>query len=79
MTNRAPLITAIVLLLLPVLYVGSYVVLVEPPSPAFRNRPVMLYPYPDEPLHYRLGGEMAAAFYWPLNQIDRMVRPGVWE
>jgi hypothetical protein len=76
MTNRAPLITAIVLLLLPVLYLGSYFALVVPRPPAYQSRPVMLYP--DQSLHYRLGGRGAAAFYWPINQIDRKVRPGAW-
>ena len=74
MTNRAPIIVAIVLLLLPVLYLGSYLALVVPgfwlPSiPADSN----------ENFNYRYGGMLAAKFFWPLEQIDRKFRPKAWE
>ncbi|WP_254514018.1 hypothetical protein [Anatilimnocola floriformis] len=72
--SRAPLIVAIVLLLLPVLYVGSYLVLVQPGEDrlervsmdriAFRN--------------YRMNGDWPSRIFWPLEQIDRKLRPGVW-
>lgn len=71
--NRGPLILAIVLLLLPVLYVGSYLALVNPSghvslkSSLFGNAR-MLNEYVE---HYRVGGESAATFYWPLEQVDR--------
>jgi hypothetical protein len=75
--SRAPLIAAIVLLLLPVLYVGSYFALVAPSG--------VLIPVTG-PIgesgflvrHYRWGGEFAEQVYWPLKQIDRKLRPGAW-
>lgn len=75
--SRAPLIVAIVLLLLPVLYVGSYLALVVPQStlvlrrkgPSGRN---VVYPY-------RIRSHWLATGFWPLEQIDRKVRPGAWE
>jgi hypothetical protein len=67
MTNRAPLILAITLLLLPVLYVGSYLALVRPGLPNPRTGS-----------NYRYGGFVASYFYWPLEQIDRGVRPDTW-
>lgn len=73
MTNRAPLIVAIVLLLLPVLYVGSYFALVVPKGfhPSYD-------PYGTR-VHYRRGGSYAAKFFWPLEQIDWTMRPKEWE
>ncbi|WP_425617883.1 hypothetical protein NA78x_001573 [Anatilimnocola sp. NA78] len=71
---RAPLIFAIVLLLLPVLYVGSYLALVNVSADekeAFfaRQRNVGAY---------RVGSKLASRFFWPLEQIDRKVRPEAW-
>jgi len=71
----APIIAA-VLLLLPVLYVGSYLALVNPffgsvdrgsnNGVEFRHG-------------YRNGGEWAWRLYYPLEQMDRRVRPKAWE
>jgi hypothetical protein len=74
--SRAPLIIAMVLLLLPVLYVGSYLALVLPP-------PSISTPY-NEILarrwsNYRAGGRFAEIVFWPLEQIDRKLRPGAWD
>ncbi|WP_425613636.1 hypothetical protein NA78x_003471 [Anatilimnocola sp. NA78] len=74
---RAPLIVAIVLLLLPVLYVGSYLALVEPGGVRFTKvvsvgsqyRIVVIYET------YRYGGNWADRIFWPAEQIDRKVRP----
>ena len=55
--SRAPLI---VLLLLPVVYVGSYLVMVEHGSA----------------LPYR--SEVERSFFWPLEQVDRKLRPLTW-
>ncbi|WP_254512281.1 hypothetical protein [Anatilimnocola floriformis] len=75
--SRAPLIVAIVLLLLPVLYVGSYLALVVPGPPipgAFSGiRPGTIYRGP-----YRYGKEWADRLFWPLEQIDRKLRPETW-
>ena len=73
--SYAPIIAAL-LLLLPVLYVGSYLALVEPVP--------VLFPYPDGSseitvgTRYEWGGEWATSFYWPLRKIDGIVRQGVW-
>ena len=76
MTNRAPLILAIVLLLLPVLYVGSYFALVVPGPPWHYDMDAKAMIFPD---HYRLGGEWAKAVFWPLEQIDQRGRPVAWK
>jgi hypothetical protein len=31
------------------------------------------------PADYRIGGSVAARFFWPLEQIDRLVRSGAWD
>ena len=67
-TSRLPLILAIVVLLLPVLYVASYLALVLPT--AFHG---FVDGYP-----YRMGGEFSARAFWPLEQIDRRVRRNSW-
>jgi hypothetical protein len=71
--SRAPLLIAIVLLLLPVLYVGSYFALVEPIG-AFVDLPSGGY-YVS---HYRISGRSPAKVFWPLEWIDRRMRPGSW-
>jgi hypothetical protein len=78
--SRAPLIAAIVLLLLPVLYVGTYFAMVTPPvrmSPAtFLHR---IFNSPDGKIsNYRAFPTVSPKLYWPLEKIDRKVRPGVW-
>jgi hypothetical protein len=70
MTKRAPLIAAILLLLLPLLYLGSYLALVTPGprigwgSARYSN--------------YRAADEFCIRFFWPLEQIDRQLRPNAW-
>lgn len=84
-TSRAPLIVAIVLLLLPVLYVGSFYALVMP-----QGRPVLVPEGSPKPVvhgmiqlwqlsHYRFGHVIPSRVYWPLEQIDRKLRPRAWE
>jgi hypothetical protein len=76
--SRTPLIVAIVLLLLPVLYVGSYLALV---SPSEARADEVTYSNTGEHYShgYRNGGNWAWRLFWPLEQIDRKVRPGAWE
>lgn len=62
--SRAPVIVAIVLLLLPVMYVGSYLAMVVP---AGLNDP---FEFP--------GGQFCATAFWPLEQFDRKLRPEHW-
>ena len=72
--SRAPLIVAIVLLLLPVPYVGSYLALVKPAAIGMLRgdaRDVYLS-------FYRFEGRWLGRIFWPLEQIDRKVRPGAW-
>jgi hypothetical protein len=76
--SRAPLIVAIALLLLPVLYAGSYLALVEPEgvyhvcmSGNSSARSLMG--------HYRFYSPITDKVFWPLEQVDRKVRPGAWD
>jgi hypothetical protein len=77
MTSRAPLILAILLLLLPALYVGSYLALVVPEG---RYLICMSGDPTSYSLigHYRIYPPVARLFYWPLEQIDRNLRPLEW-
>jgi hypothetical protein len=60
-SHFAPPIIAAFLLAVPILYVGSYLVLVKPDlTKTFE--------------YYRFGGETAARIYWPLERIDRQFR-----
>ncbi len=75
MKKHAPPIVAIVLLLLPVLYVGSYLALVWPDAERF-NRADSRSDFPT----YRYETESwACRLYWPLERIDRKLRPGAWQ
>lgn len=78
--SKAPLSVAIFLLLLPlvllVLYVASYLALVEPYA-----RPTALSRAFGDDLyweHYRMDCQSYARLFWPLEQIDRKLRPGAW-
>jgi hypothetical protein len=75
-SNRAPLLTAIILLLLPVLYVGSYCALVKPWNTGFDP---YRFPVDQNEVHYRWGGRWAGVAFWPLEQIDRKFRPDAWD
>jgi hypothetical protein len=73
--SRAPLIIAIVLLVLPILYVVSYLALVWPDA----ERLLWADSRSDFPT-YRYETETWACYvYWPLEQLDRNVRPGAWQ
>jgi hypothetical protein len=74
--NRGPLIFAIVLLLLPVLYVGSYLALVTPGVNGSRYvTQDGFYAYAP----YRYQARVCPRVYWALEMIDRKVRPGAWQ
>ena len=75
--SRAPLIIAVVLLLLPVLYVGSYLALVMPEG-YFRTDPRRAGVY-DIRVHYRWLDPRAGVAFWPLEQIDRKLRAWAWD
>lgn len=73
---RAPLVIAIVLLLLPLLYVGSYLALKKPLAVAvMRNGRSGTYVVAE----YRMGKRIAGYAFYPLEQIDRQLRPSAWE
>jgi hypothetical protein len=77
--SRAPLIFAIVLLLLPVLYVGSYFALVDPPE---NRRTMRKGRIPASRLfdpNYRIAARYAEVVFYPLERIDRKVRPAAWD
>jgi hypothetical protein len=68
---------ATVLLLLPVAYVGSYLAMAQPGwvlhvCTHSGNGEIPLEPY-------RFGGEWSACLFWPVEQIDRKLRPSLWE
>jgi hypothetical protein len=79
MKRHAAPILAVVLLLLPVLYVGSYLALVVP-GPRFIYSSVPSGYMPVETRdNYRFAHTATGLFFWPLEQIDRKVRQGAWE
>jgi hypothetical protein len=73
--STAPIIAAI-LLLLPVLYVGSYLALVDPMVSS--TAPLMTVLTRKGSSDYRAFGNIAPIAFWPLEQIHRKLRPNVW-
>lgn len=60
------------LLILPLIYLGTYFANVIPGG-VWRN------PWSAEGMqYYRVGGRRAEFVYWPLERIDRQLRPSVW-
>ena len=72
MSSRAPLIVAIALLLLPVVYVVSYLALVAPRSVVVSPRGILIMS------NYRVAHRVLPIVFLPLEQIDRKIRPQVW-
>lgn len=70
----APMVVAVLLFML-VLYIGSYFALVVPNPGSATVRDHMDW----KKSPYRFGGEFSRRIYWPLEQIDRLVRPDAWE
>ena len=62
--------TAVILVLLPIGYLVSYLMLVKHDIPGSE------LPRMDD--RYRLGNDYAEVLYWPLEQIDRKLRPAAW-
>lgn len=66
---RGPVVVTIAVLLLLVMYVGSYLALVNPPGvPGLFGRCN----------YYRVGEPITICLYYPLELIDRRVRPKKW-
>lgn len=79
--SRAPLLIVVMVLLLPVIYLASYLSLSAPAIGGhtiiggLNHKETYLHMCAD----YRWGGETTVRIYWPLEQLDRLVRPGAWE
>ena len=79
--TNAPIVFLAVLLFLLLFYVGSYLALVQPRGVTVQR------PWQEESgemtignwyYHYQYGEQLAEGFFWPLEQIDRRVRPEEW-
>ena len=77
-TRSAVPIFAAVLLLLPLLYVGSYLALVVPKGILLPTR-VSAGSNSWSVYSYRYGGAFSRVVFYPLEQIDRRVRGKAWE
>jgi hypothetical protein len=80
--TRGPLVVAIVLLLLPMLYLASYLLLVQPGGTltwttqvTHTNNIIQT----GSKTHYLRGGRVSEVVFLPLEQIDRKVRPLAWD
>ena len=71
-SGAVPLVLAIGLLLLPMFYVGSYLSLVQPKGRRIYDRSGMRV------TSYRIDNQLPNRIYWPLEKIDRKVRPKEW-
>jgi hypothetical protein len=78
-TRSHAAIIAALLLLLPLLYVGSYLALVRPSGGVAIDVGGGEEWYDFYPLLGNDNREAAAWFFWPVNQLDRKVRPGTWD
>jgi hypothetical protein len=55
-----------------VLYVGSYLALIDP----VKTKHELMTG--GDLSAYRFGGEYSVLFYWPLEEVDRKLRPDSW-
>ena len=78
MKDRGPLVVAIVLLMLPAVYVGSYCALVVPRGYVIVEQvgPNGVH-VPRE--HYRDGTSRIQTLFWPVEQLDRRIRHVAWD
>ena len=74
----APMFAAL-LLLLPVIYVGSYLALVDPFCRRKVAPPSVYYCSGYIYESYRIPGSVCGQVFWPLEQIDQRLRPGTWD
>jgi hypothetical protein len=75
-SSAVPAIVA-VLLLLPLLYIGTYLALLRPQPGSLRwaalsNLEVRRI------ADYRWGGSYTRAAFQPIHQVDRLIRPSYW-
>ena len=84
--SRALLIVAVALLLLPALYVGSYLFLIDPTAARewirIDKRGAYVYGYRyfgwEGDTELPTASRVAPLVYWPLEHIDKRVRPRAW-
>ncbi|QDU27628.1 hypothetical protein ETAA8_27160 [Anatilimnocola aggregata] len=67
----APIFVALAMILIPIVYVGSYLAIVDP-------NPSGVPCWGTGSGHYGYRGIWVDRAFWPLEQIDRKVRPGAW-
>lgn len=69
-----------VVLVLLIVYVGSYCALLGEPVRRLADPfdYLVLMENDQRADHYRYGGEAAEYFFWPINQVDRLIRRGYW-
>lgn len=85
--SSTPALIAVLLLLLPVVYGGSYLALVVPGGIFIRDeegRYGVLFDRREGFVYcriarYRAGSSICKRLYWPLEQLDRKLRPWAWE
>ncbi len=78
--SRGPLFLAIALLLLPTLYLGSYFALVVPRGIPKQLDSIDPYSYKDLLWsHNRVANDFLEIVFWPLERIDRKLRPDAWD
>jgi hypothetical protein len=79
MTSRpstAAPILAVLAIALPLAYAGSYLALVDIRVVRVIDSGVE---FEGQFLRYRFGGELAESVFYPLNQVDRWLRPEKWQ
>jgi hypothetical protein len=74
-SNAAPVPVATLLVLLPCLYVGSYLILVKRTHSLTLNS----FKQPEFAETYRAGDNAAYWFYKPANLVDRSLRTSYWD
>lgn len=79
MKNSGPLIAAVALLQCVPAYFVSYFALVIPGGVLVRSPSLSFPPPPAQYTHYRIAYDQAAVVYWPLEQMDRRLRPDAWD
>ena len=79
--NRSCPILAAGLMLVPVLYVGSYLAMVRPAGIFDDEYFQDGFYWTDlhKTRYYAIIGNSGHRVYWPLEQIDRRVRPDAWD
>jgi hypothetical protein len=65
----------LLLILVPIIYVGSYLFLVDASPLDFMTG---IGPWPRVPT-YRIGGKLAELFFTPIQHLDELIRPEYWK